>query len=180
MKNVIAIIAALIVVGGVIGSYFYPQNEVKTVMLAGSPAGSTFNNAKFAGVVVSLQSTTTNGTSTSLLNSDASDRYVVAVRAACEGLGTSKSVGAGAGIAALSYSVATTSTANPSTPTYNFALASSTVMGTSTVNNLVSSSTILSASTTNAMVWAAGTNLTFWWNATNTAVCTEGVDYIGS
>lgn len=162
----------------IIGAYFYPiQKMVST--FAASPAGTTVNSAKFAGVLgVALSGTGANGTSTSILNTDAFDRYVTSFKVGCEGLGTSfKNSG---GISALQVTVATTTTSAPTTIAYNFAVALNATIATTSVNNLVSSSTLQTATSSNSFVWNSGSYMTFFWNATNTAICTEGVEYVQS
>lgn len=173
MKNIyiaLAIVVAL-VFGVLIGYVIHPQQTIQV----GSATGSTFGTAKFAGVVVNLANQGQNGTSTSLVNTDTSDRYIDSLKLGCEsvGLGSTNK-------AALTMSVATTTTANPAAFAYNQALALNYGIATGTPNFIMASSTTIIATSTDAMLWRSGEILTFWFNATNTAVCTVGVGYIGS
>lgn len=171
------IIAGFIAVAaiGVLGLFFpKAQNFVGAV-----PAGSTFNTAKFAGIVVSLANPGANGTSTSITNSDTSDRYVTAWKVGCEGVGTSKTAYTGTGLASLQLSIGTTSAAAPASFASDDAIITNQVIGTSTVN-MASSSSAFQITAPLATLWRSGEKMTFYWNATNTAACTVGVDYLGS
>lgn len=185
-KSILALVLAVIIGGFVYGAYQYPQVQM---FAAASPAGTTVNTEKFAGILgISLASpgiagasgSTANGTSTSILNTDAFDRYATSWVAACEGVGTSKTAYTGGGLASLQISVGTTTTASPATFLSAEAIASAQNIATTTVNLLVSSSTLQSATSSLAMVWPANTYMTFAFNATNTAVCTLGIRYAQS
>lgn len=148
-----------------------------------SPSGTTFNTAKFAGIVANMASPGANATSSSILNGDANDRFITSVDYGCEGVGQSNSI-SGGGLASLSFKVATTSTASPiALSNTNILNTSAFFIGTSTTIFLVASSTAGIGNTNSAsstLIWPTGTYLTFYTNATNTAVCTFGVKYIGS
>lgn len=176
-KAIVAALCAVVIGLAIYGAYQYPQAVVYNT---GSPAGSSFSNMKFAGETASLASPGANGTSTSVLNSDASDRYITRVFAECNTVGTSRTAYSGAGLANWFVTVATTSTADPAAlPTgYNPVTGNNLVIGTSTTVSQVASSTAGVATTSN--LWAAGSYLTFQSNATNTAACTFGAEYIGS
>lgn len=178
-KNIILGIVVLLGIAGVIGGYQYPKSQI--VQVAGtSPSGSTFNVAKFAGIAVNLALPGANGTSTSILNTDSNDRYVTSFKVGCEGVGTSQTAYTGAGLSALLLKVGTTTTAAPATFTSFAAVALNFTVTTSTPVVLVSSSTLLTATSSLAAAWPTQTYMTFYWNATNTAACTEGVEYFGS
>jgi hypothetical protein len=175
-------IAVAIVIG--IAGIFLP----KVSNLAGaSPTGSTFGAAKFAGIVVN----NVNSTSSSILNTDGNARYIESLKVACTGVGSSKAGFTGAAtIANWNLTVGTTSTANPVTQVIPaIAVVLNGVLATSTPNLLLSSTTAPiaaggaangTASSSSAALWQSGEYLTFVTNATNTAVCTFGVGYIGS
>lgn len=176
MTKTLKIIGTLVVIIAVIGAYYFP----KVVTTAGtSPSGSTFSSAKFAAVAINLANPGANGTSTSILNTDANDRYVSAFKVGCEAVGSSKTAYTGAGLAALLISVGTTTTAAPASFTSFAAVATNFTLGTSSTNLLVASSTLLTG-TENAAIWPTNTYMTFYFNATNTAVCSVGVDYFAS
>lgn len=168
------VVLALILWAGVT----YPK-VVQT--LGGSPSGTTFGDAKFAAVSINLANPGANGTSTSLINTDGTDRYVSAVKVGCEGIGTSQTAYTGTGLAALTMKVGTTSTSNPAS-FLSFAAISNTgiTISTSTVDTMISSSTLLVATSSLAAVWPSNTPMTFYFNATNTAQCAIGVDYFQS
>lgn len=178
-KHIVAIVIAAVLGIALIGAYYYPQAGEQAVE---SSAGTTFNSAKYAGKVALLTTPGANGTSTSILNSDAYDRIVTNVRSACQGVGTSLTAYSGTGLAALTLTIATSSTAAPATNGNTNSVGGGAVtIGTSTANWAVATSSATGAGS-NAVynTWAAGSYLTFTTNATNTATCTFGVDYIGS
>lgn len=169
----IGIVLAVIVA---VGGYFYPKFSPSL----GASAGSTFLSAKFAGIVANLANPGANATSSSILNTDAGNRYVTGFRYGCSNVGTSKTAYTGAGLANLQITVGTTSTAAPAAiPSQAFLIANALNISTTSVNTASGSSTPTVA-LGNATIWPTGSYMTFWVNATNTAVCTFGVDYIGS
>lgn len=176
-KTITSVILAAVIALAIIGGYYFPKYQI---LASASPTGSTFGDAKFAGVVVSLATPGANGTSTSILNTDTSDRYVTSTKVGCENIGTSRTAYTGTGLASLQVSIGTTTSANPASFLSFAAITTGTIIGTSSVNNLFSSSTLQTATTSLSVIWPANTNMTFYFNATNTAVCTVGVDYIGS
>lgn len=174
-KKILFLLVALIVVVGCL-IYFFPRNQLAGTV---STAGSSFNTARYAGVSIDASVTGSTGTSSSITNLDATDRYITGVRGACQNVGTSKSA-MGAGIASWQISIGTTSSANPISFSSAVAVAVGSIIPTSTASTVFSTSTQQIATSTNATLWATGVPLTFFLNATNTAQCTFGVDYIGS
>lgn len=164
-----ALIALVIVLLG--GSYVWSTLHFQS---QGSPAGTTFSNAKFAAIAWSFLTST----STSLYNSDASDRYITDMRVACTGIGTSQVAYTGAGLANWPFQAATSSSATASTTNSN--LVFNTTIPTTTVGAVATiSSTTQSLGAIPAFaVWPAGTYLRMYSIATNTAACVGGVDYI--
>ena len=144
--------------------------------LGASPAGSTFGDAKQAMIAINLAAPGANATSSSVYNGDANDRYVTSLDYGCEGVGTSKTAYTGAGLAALTMTVGTTTTPAPAVIPSALVLASATTIATSSATLVVASSTSGGAA---SALWPTGTYMTFWFNATNTAVCTVGVKYFG-
>lgn len=177
MKNILIGVLVLGVVVAIAGAYEYPKLPVSFGV---SPTGSTFTNAKFAGVTANLAAPGANGTSSSVLNTDANDRFVTGVRAGCEGIGTSKTAYTGAGLAALTFNVATSSAAAPASLSPTNYVAQNLTIATATIATTLASSTSATNQTGLAGVWHPGEYMTFFTNATNTATCTFGVDYIGS
>lgn len=180
MKSSTLLWAGIIVVALLAaGAYYYPsQNDTQT--LAGSPVGTTFNTAKVAAINWTLS---TGATTTSVLNSDASDRYVKAIEMGCEAVGTSQTPLTGVGLLALTIKAATTSSASPAVISNAHVIGNSGfTLATSTPTFVIASSTVAgpAGSSDIANIWAAGSYMTFWSNATNTAVCTVGVTYLAS
>lgn len=176
-KIVLGVIAAVIVVGG----YFYPGSTSTTVQqLVGGTgtAGSTFGTAKYAGVIMTPSAPGTNATTSSILNSDATDRYVLSTEIGCETLGTSLTAYTGAALASLTVTAATSSATTPAVkPSIRVGVIT---ISTSTPPFTFASSSQLTATSSFGAVWSTGSYMTFDWNATNTATCTVGVRYIGS
>ena len=141
-----------------------------------SPSGSTFGTAKYAGVAINAASPGANGTSTSILNTDANDRYPTAIRLGCEGLGTSKTAYTGAGLSALQLSIGTSSTAAPAVIPGTLVSGAAVTIATATPQFELN--TVVTSSSLGGAVWPTNTYMTFWLNATNTAACTVGVDYV--
>ncbi len=191
-----AIVVVLVVAIG--GGYFFPklENQEQQDQAVGSPVGTTFANAK----VAAINLFPTNGaTSTSVLNSDASDRFVIDNFVACTGATTTYAAVTGSALTSLGWIIkaATTSTLAPAVIgntnlVMNDAIATGTVAAGVASDYggvvLVASTSIASSSplVNNAGAaaqmfrWAAGSYLTFWSNATNTANCTVGVHYLAS
>lgn len=189
-KNIIVAILGVVACIAIWGAYLYPNDKYVSEdstsandgVAAGSTAGTSFSTSKFAGIAVNLAAPGTTGTTSSILNTDAFDRYVTAVKAGCQGVGTSKTAYTGTGLSTLQLTVGTSSTANPVNNTYFSSVGVNMVIPTSTANYAFASSTSaynLSTST-NSLVWSSGSYMTFQTNATNTAVCTFGVDYFQS
>lgn len=174
-STLLGIVAFLIIAGGILWAGLTYPLSVQTV---GSPAGTTLNTEKQAAQVISLATPGAGATSTSLVNTDASSRHITSTKVLCSGVGTSQTAYTGAGLASLQVTVATTTTANPATIPVGFAdVTQNQAVGTTTSELMFASSTLLTATSSLASIWHAGENLTFWFNATNTAICTIGVNY---
>lgn len=173
MKYLKVILGAAFVVA-IAGAYFFPQ----AVVPFGSAVGTTFNSAKFAGIVtVPL---TASATSTSVQNTDAGNRYVTGTNVGCTGVGTSGAAnGASGGLATLTLQIGTTTASAPAAFS-SFAQVASLTISTSSQNILIASTTPITATSSLAAIWPSGSYMTFYWNATNTAACTVGVSYMGS
>lgn len=170
-----ALSLGLIVVGivAILGLRF-PHAELQNATAA--PAGSTFGTQK-QGSISFIPSSTT-ATSTSILNSDSTDRFLTIEQSACQGVGTSFT-----SVSALTLKAATTSTASPGVVT-NTNLAESITIATSSTYFVSATSTNSSIGQSaiglGSLVWPAGSYLTFWVNATNSAVCTVGFQYVNN
>lgn len=182
MKTTLTVVG--IVLAGLIGvaAYFHADDVGKLIASTlGATQGGTFDTAKLAAVSVNLANPGANATSSSVYNSGANARYVTGVQVGCTGLGSSKTAYTGAGLASLQLTVGTTSTAAPATiPNQAHLVASAMVIATSSADNAFASSTTATIGNGLATVWPAGSYMTFWFNATNTAACTVGVNYLSS
>lgn len=172
-KSVFAVLGAVVISLAIVGGYFYPKFELIAV---GSPAGTTFTTAKVGQIDISPS--TAAATTTSVLNNDASDRYVTNVFAACGSVGTSRTFLTGAGLAAWALQAATTSISGQGLQgNTNYIVNGN--LSTSTAD-LFTMGTSTGLSSSYLTRWAAGSYMTFLFNATNTAACTVGVNYLAS
>lgn len=172
--NKITLIALVVVAAVAVGAYFFPR-AVHSVFGASSPVGTTFNTAKVA--EINFSPATGSATSTSILNVDASDRIVTNSFATCAGLGTSFTAYTGTALGALIFQAATTSTAAPTTlPSTNYVF-NAVIATTTPTDAYVASSSYASVT---YQRWPAGTYMTWTSNATNTAACSVGVNYIAT
>ncbi len=176
MKDNLVLVAIVALLGvSIAGAYFFPLSSGFTA--GTSPTGSTFSTAKVAEIVWgSILSGS--ATSTSILNTDANDRIITDSFAFCSGTGTSQTAYTGTGLAALLFRAATTSTSAPAIVS-NTNYAANMTIGTSTPNSYNATSTegVLAGT---SRVWPAGSYLTFFSNATNTAACIVGSHYLAS
>lgn len=166
-KTVIGVVC----VGAVLGTlaFFGYSPFLKVVQqYLGSPAGTTFNTAKIAGVNMALATAGINATTSSITNSDSSDRIITGGYATCSGLGTSLTADGTAGVYSLVLNIGT-STTNMLTIA---------VATTSSQINVASSSAFAAVSYLSR--WNIGSTLNFAWNATNTAACTVAVTYLAT
>lgn len=179
MNKIIYTVVGILVLVGV----FFLGKSLGTVNLtAGASAtGSTFSTAKEAAITWTLSNS---ATTTSILNTDANDRYIKTAQAMCTGVGTSFTAFTGAALSALTITAATTSTAAPATITNVNTFLTNQTLATTSPNSYFSTSTPElgggSPFADYARIWAAGSYITFASNATNTATCTIGVTYLGS
>lgn len=179
-KAGIAFFGVVALLGGVAFFGWSPFIQPMVQQLAGSPVGTTFNTAKIAAINWTLG---TGATTTSILNTDASDRYILSLEMGCQSVGTSQTPLTGAGLLALTVKAATTSTAAPAViSNTNIVGNSGFTLGTSSAQFVISSSTAAGPGGFSgvANVWLAGSYMTFWSNATNTAACVTGVRYLAS
>ena len=169
LKYIVWVVLAAIA----IGAYFYPVVSPSL----GSAAGSTFSTAKVA--AVDMSPATASATSTSLLNTDASARWITKFYVNCTGVGTSQTYLTGAGLSTWTMTAGTSSSATQIAITN---LAGNLTLGTTTSFSQNASSTVASAiaANTDLWYWPAGTYLQFTFNATNTAACIVGANYDAS
>jgi len=167
-------ILAFAVIGAVAGfAAFFgltPFGRTIVQQTFGSAVGSTFSTAKVA--TVDMAPATATASSTSLLNTDASTRFVESLNGDCTAVAT-----AGTSVASMTITVATTTVANEglqgNTNTFSGTIATTTAFS-------LLSSVIASTGTAVQYSWPSGTYLTFLFNTTNTATCVVGVNYLAS
>jgi hypothetical protein len=166
IKVLLTAVAAVVIGAAIWGGYLYPKSSPS----AGSAVGSTFGDAKVA--MVNMAPATSAASSTSILNTDGSTRFVESLEADCTGVAT-----AGTSVATMTITGATTTVANEglqgNTNTFSGTIATTTAFS-------LLSSVIASTGSAVAYVWPANTYLTFLFNTTNTASCVVGVHYLAS
>lgn len=175
MKNTYIISAIVLTFVIACFGLLYPKYDASlTASGTSSTSGVTNNSAKIASITMALSS----ATSSSILNTDATDRIVESGFYSCDNLTTVLAPYTGGGFAALSFEAATTSAAASSaTAVTNANAAFKSTVATSSSFGFVASSTYAAAF---PRVWATGSYMTFWSNATTTASCTIGLHYISS
>lgn len=180
-KNNILVFVVAVIIGLIVGYSFAP---VQVENVSTSPAGTQSSTANFYSITVDMSQV---ATTSSILNTSSNDKFVTGIRAGCESIGTSKTYTTGSGLAILTLTVATSSTASPVTTRTNTQIVggSAITISTSTANFVISSSTAIGpveayGSSAVNNIWASGSYMTFYTNATNTAHCTFGVDTINS
>lgn len=182
MTTTIKTMFVLIGITFVIACFGLNYPKIKSSFVVGSPQGATFNTGTAYSVVTNTATAGANATSSSVLNSTGSDLYVTGINVGCEAVGTSKTAYTGTGLASLQLSVGTSSTAAPAVIPGNLVGGAALVIGTSTVQFVQASTTAgaLLGSGLFSNIWLAGSYMTFWLNATNTAICTFGVNVINA
>lgn len=184
MKNVLL---SVLVIGAVLGTFaFFNVSPFRSVIeqAVGSAVGSTFNTAKIA--AVDMSPATNAATSTSILNTDASARWVEGAIVACTGIQNAFTNTTGTGLASYLLQAATTSVANlGSQGNTNLAVNLTVATGTTGAAVFSYSATSTASAGTSApnpvaFYWAPSTYLTFTFNATSTGACIVKTSYIPS
>ena len=170
IKILIAVVIALVV--GAAVEYFVTQEPVNT--LAISPVGTIGTSGKYYSQTLSLA--TAAGTTTSMFNNSGVDFAARAVDVMCQTVGTSKTAYSGAGLAAVVFKMATssTNTVTGNVPDINTNYLANITIGTSTVDSYNATSTEGVIAGT-SKIWPNQTYLIISSNATNTASCAVGV-----
>lgn len=176
MKYLISLIATVVIFIAIVGAYFYPKFTF-TPGAVSTSSSTVFNTAKVAETGFN-PTTATATTSTSLLNTDTTDRVITDAFAYCSSVGTSLTYLTGAPLANLIFTLGTTTNtadSNPATANNKFTM----TVATTTVNSYVSTTTTPFPDN-GTRLWASGTYLQINANATNTASCITGVHYLAS
>lgn len=180
--------AAAVVLGAcaVLGAFAFfgltPFGKTVVEQLAGSnqSAGATFNSAKVASIVMVPNAAGTNATSSSILNTDSTDRIITDAFVSCTKAG-SVFAQTSAGVANWTWKAGTTTTSAPATlDSVNAnSLAMSMNVATSATDDSYNSTSTYTGVFTRR--WPTNTYLSFAPNATSsTAACVVGVHYLGS
>lgn len=168
-SKIITVVAYVVVVLAVIGAYFYPKFE--GAVQGVSVVGTSNSSAKIASQT--MAPATAAATTTSILNMDATDRSISSSFAYCTGTGNSQTYLSGAGLAALTVQLSTSSAAQDAKANTNYA--GSFAVSTSSAWALGSTTWAINDMSRD---WPTGTYLNITFNATNTAACTAGVHYL--
>ncbi len=192
MKNITNILLAVIIVLSV-GLYFKQSvtnvtNPTQFVAGASSPVGVSNSTRKMASIT--MAPLTASATSTSILNTDSTDRMITSTEVSCSVATTTYTAYTGAGLANWNVKVATTSTAitgaigDSNTNYYsNVNIATSSVASNPGVASANGGYTYVASSTEGVItylsrLWPTNTYATIQFNATNTAACTVDLNYI--
>lgn len=177
-SKIIKIVGAIVVLAAIVGGYSYPH--ITQLGGASSSAGASFNTAKIATIEFSLA--TANSTSTSILNTDGSDRIIESVKYSCPSLGTSFTGWTGAGLTNLLFNAGTTSTSGAQVTSGRLLINAVISTTTQPITYLSSTTPGISGVSGNdwVRVWNSGSYFTVTSNATNTATCLVGVSYLAS
>ncbi len=172
MNNILKIVLAVVVLGAVT---YLGMSYPKVMLGVASPVGATNSDAKIASIAMLPRSTT--ATSTSILNSDATDRIVTDAGVTCTGL-TNMFGNSATGVATFRWVAATSSTAAPATIIPSTLSAMDVTVATSSVDGFTATSTYTSAFSRR---WNANSYMVFETNATSSAAaCTPFVHYVAS
>lgn len=174
-KISLGVIAVVVLGLAIYGAYLYPKAENSV----GSSAGATFSTAKVAAVVMAPN--TQAATSSSIVNTDGSGRWVTDAFAYCSGDSTAFTNITGGGLAALTLQAATTSTSGAGL-LGNTNYAANMTLATSSTYAANSTTTPTGSPDAKFYYWGSGVDMTFLFNATTTATaaCTVGVHYLPS
>lgn len=170
MKKTLAIIAGVVLLGAVVGAYFFPHSQY---VLSVGTAGDTNSNRRIA--EISMDMTTT--TPASQTNNSSQDRIITSVEFYVSGLG-SMTGSAGTGVASTTWQMSTSTDVYTAAST-NYVL--NTTLATSTANGAVGGYLFVASTTPGATgtfanrIWKAGTNLNLFSNATSSANTMAGV-----
>ena len=180
MKTSTKIVIGFVVV--VIVAFFVGRLSVVNRSVVGAvTAGTTNSTARIA--TVEWQPSAAGATTTSILNSDANDRVIESAKVSCTGIGNSVTPYSGAANVNFVIEAATTSTATVPTisaQNTNYVFDTTNLIATTTGYYYISSTTPGTTGFNNGYnrQWLAGSYLTFYATATNTATCLVGVGYL--
>ena len=164
MNKITISVISVLIAAAIVGAYFYPQ--VPQSFGAVVTGATTANTARIAQTTLLLSSSA--ATSTSILNTDAQDRYIVNAEVFCSGMAATSTGQA----SNLTFVIATSSTAGIAGA--NSIVISPALTATPPAEFYATQTTI---NTADFRRWAAGSYLTFLATATSSASCTPDVNY---
>lgn len=177
-QKLIAFIVIVVLGAGIYGGYEYPVVKTAFGTTTAGGTGTTARQYNVYGIASSVPGS--NATSSSITNNTGNDLYITAVKIGCESVGTSKAAYSGGGLSAFTLTIGTTTTSAPAAAPAAPLGGTTFTIGTSTATFVIATSTVASGASTSTVIWANGQIETFWLNATNTAVCTFGLDVTSS
>lgn len=177
-RNIIVGAIVAVLVGFALGYVVFHQNQLAGAV---SSSGAYLNAPGLSATI--FAPTTANGTSTSILNSGASDRAITGITAYCSGAGAAQNFLVGNTSPTIisngwTLLVATTSVASQGLQGSTNYIMNSFIGTTSPLGNYMLSSTTEGVIQYVNRIWPINTYLTFNLNATNTAVCTYGASWV--
>lgn len=169
-KTVIGIGAMVCVLLGIVIGY----STHKSPVLGGAVSSSGTSNVTTSWSSIVFNPLTSS--STSIYNTGASDRAIMGSYVFCTTIGTSYTYATGAGLTSWTLLAATTTTnANGLQGSTNYIV--NATVATATPNYYVATTTE-GAPLYTGRIWPAGTYLTYNFNATNTASCSLGAEWM--
>lgn len=172
MKNTIyTVVGVVVLVLAIAGGYMFPR--VTTIIRAGAVSTSgTYNNTTFNSQIIFNPLTST---STSILNTGASDRAIENTVVYCTAIGNPLTYLTGAGLASWTLLEATTTTSGNGLQGNTNYIANMTIATTS--NSYIATTTegVLYAY---SRYWPVNTYMTFNFNATTTGSCSIEVGWL--
>lgn len=174
-KYIVIGIGLALILGG-LGIFLPRVDLISGLAGTSSPVGTTNTTAKFYSI--EMAPSTSAASSSSILNTDGTDRVIESTVADCNTVGTSQTYLTGAGLTSTGWNLkaATTSTA-AQTGSTNYA---SNITIATTTPDVFSATSTEGVITGTARIWPTGSYLTFTFNATNTAACVVGAHTISS
>ncbi len=181
MKIFLGIITVAAVLGALAFFGLTPFKEIITHTFGTTTQGGTGSTARQFNVYgVNLAAPGANATTSAIQNTTGNDLFITAIKIGCEGVGTSQVQVAGGGLATLQITAATSTAATTVLGTNaNSIGGGALVIGTSSNAFVFASSTSATPGSNSAkgyQIWPSGSFINFNTNATNTAVCTFGID----
>ncbi len=176
-KTTITTAVVGLIVGVILGYGAFHKTYVQVnVPVGGSSSAAGTSNLGSREAAVVMLPLTASATTTSILNTDGSDRAITSSSAFCTGLGTSNAFTGGA-LASLLVQMST-STVGFAGLQSNANYAGNLTIATTTSTYYTGASTTETFPQYFGRIWPSNTYLNITFNATNTGTCTVGVKYM--